>query len=43
MIMTLAHGNNLRVNALNLTKLTRTPYSVQFTFLKKYAGGHITS
>jgi hypothetical protein len=33
MIMTLAHGNNLRVNALNLTKLTCIHYSVQFTYL----------
>jgi hypothetical protein len=31
--MTLARGNNLRVNALNLTKLTCIHYSVQFMFL----------
>jgi hypothetical protein len=32
-IMTLARGNNLRVNALNLTKLTCIHYCVQFMFL----------
>jgi hypothetical protein len=32
-ITTLARGNNSRVNALNLTKLARTPYAVRFMFL----------
>jgi hypothetical protein len=31
--MTLARGENLRVNALNLTKLTCIHYYVKFTFL----------
>jgi hypothetical protein len=31
-ITILARGNNSRANALNLTKLTCTHYSVQFTF-----------
>jgi hypothetical protein len=32
-IMTLARGNNSRVNALNMTRMTCIHYSVQFTFL----------